>query len=499
MRNKSIKLAPWVSFRNYFFDTEESRSIISNEKEHTFLLLEGEASSIFAKLTSGCSYEEVQEYAAKIGVSEELEDFVLELLNGGLLIIDNDSFPLNQLQNSPSETNYDGQAESEDEYNEFVKEMQKWGWSKGLLLSAHWDMTYKCNENCIHCYNRCLDTKENNSNELTTGQAYTLIDDLYDVGVFFLTLSGGEAALRQDFIEILGYARNKGMCVQLLSNGLIWDTNFSNKVAAYWPNMVGISIYSADPILHDEVTRVPGSFNASIAAMKNLKEAGIQVELRSVQMRKTLKGYENVKKLGNELGIKSGISISLMPTLEGNQEPLELSADVFNELVVLAATKGTPLDVSHIKDTFDESGKPKNAENSLCCAGKHSLHIDPTGNINACWCLPMVLGNIKQLNLKKFWLDSLSDSEVPKQKDLEGIRNLKLLDIKKCGTEAYCKYCISICPGSSLLEEGSFFAPPRSSCFQAKARKAAHELLSKGLSRDAICTILGIPVDFGYI
>ncbi len=499
MRNKSIKLVPWISYKNYFFDTQESRSIISNEKEHTFLLLEGEAASIFTKLTSDCSHMELLEYAEKIGASDELEDFIAELFQEGLLIIDDEYFVPEQVQNAVLDTNSSGQAIKSDEYDEFIKDMKKWGWNKGLLMSAHWDMTYSCNENCIHCYNRCLDTNQNNSKELTTKEALALIDDMYEAGVFFLTLSGGEAALRQDYFEILGYARSKGLCVQLLTNGLIWDANFSKKVAAYWPNEVGISIYSADPVRHDEVTRVPGSFEASIAALKSLKEAGIQVELRSVQMKKTLKGYENTKKLAVELGIKSVITVSIIPALNGSLEPVEQSAGVFNEMVVLAATEGTPLSVSYMKNAFDDSGKPKNIEQSLCSAGKYSLYFDPAGNINPCLSLPIVVGNVKQLNLKKFWLDSLDDSEALKQIDLKYIHNIKLKDVEPCGTEDYCKYCIDVCPGNSFLENGSFFTAPKVSCFQAKARKTAVELLSQGLSRNEICAKLGVPVEFGCI
>ncbi|MGB7606665.1 MAG: radical SAM protein [Lutisporaceae bacterium] len=490
MGDKSIKPAPWISYRNYFFDTQESRSIISNEKAHTFLLLEGEAASIFAKLTSGCSYGEFREYAEEIGVSEELEDFVAQLFQEGLLIIDDVYFIPGQAQNDDLDTAYSGQAIKSDEYEEFIRDMNKWAWSKGLFLSAHWDMTYNCNENCIHCYNRCFNTNQNNSKELTTEEAFVMIDDMFEAGVFILTLSGGEAALRQDYFDILGYARSKRMCVQLLSNGLIWDADFSKKVASYWPNMVGISIYSANPVLHDEVTRVPGSFEASVAALKYLKEAGIQTELRSVQLRETLKGYENTKKLAVELGIKSVLAISIMPALDGNLQPVEQSANVFNELVVLAATEGTPLSVKYIKNAFDESGKPKDMERSVCAAGKHSLHFDPTGNINPCVAIPIVMGNIKDVNLKKFWLDSL---------DLKYIRNIRLKDIEPCGTEAYCKYCMKVCPGSSFLEKGSFFTAPEVSCLEAKARKMAAELLSQGLSRDEICTTLDIPVEFGYI
>ncbi|PYU41972.1 MAG: heme d1 biosynthesis radical SAM protein NirJ, partial [Acidobacteria bacterium] len=65
-------------------------------------------------------------------------------------------------------------------------------------LSVHFDLTYRCNERCVHCY---LD--HDNHGELTTAECLQVLDDLARSGALFLTFSGGEIFLRPDLYEIL--------------------------------------------------------------------------------------------------------------------------------------------------------------------------------------------------------------------------------------------------------------------------------------------------------
>ena len=72
----------------------------------------------------------------------------------------------------------------------------------GIPLSVQLDLTYRCNERCVHCY---LDHEDHG--EMTTAEIKHLLDEMAAAGVLFLTLSGGEIFLRKDFFEILEYAR----------------------------------------------------------------------------------------------------------------------------------------------------------------------------------------------------------------------------------------------------------------------------------------------------
>ena len=72
----------------------------------------------------------------------------------------------------------------------------------GIPLSVHLDITYRCNERCVHCY---LDHDDHG--EMTTAEIKDVLNQLSDAGVFFLTLSGGEVLMRRDFFDIVEHAR----------------------------------------------------------------------------------------------------------------------------------------------------------------------------------------------------------------------------------------------------------------------------------------------------
>src|SRR5947209_16063540 len=86
----------------------------------------------------------------------------------------------------------------------------------GVPLNVHLDVTYRCNERCVHCY---LDHDDHG--EMTLAEIRTLLHQLAEAGVLFLTLSGGEVFMRMDFLEILAYARHLEFCVKLKTNGFM--------------------------------------------------------------------------------------------------------------------------------------------------------------------------------------------------------------------------------------------------------------------------------------
>ena len=85
-----------------------------------------------------------------------------------------------------------------------------------IPLSVQLDLTYRCNERCVHCY---LDHDDHG--EMTTAEIKDLLDQMADAGVFYLTISGGEIMMRRDFFEILEHARLRTFCMKLKTNGVL--------------------------------------------------------------------------------------------------------------------------------------------------------------------------------------------------------------------------------------------------------------------------------------
>ena len=86
---------------------------------------------------------------------------------------------------------------------------------RGVPLAVQLDVTYRCNERCVHCY---LDHEDHG--EMTTAEIRGVLDQLAAAGVFFLTLSGGEIFMRTDLFDIVEYARSLMFSVKIKTNGL---------------------------------------------------------------------------------------------------------------------------------------------------------------------------------------------------------------------------------------------------------------------------------------
>lgn len=141
-----------------------------------------------------------------------------------------------------------------------------------------WNLLRRCNLTCKHCYATSADSEFRD--ELDTGEALRVIDDLHEAGVRVLILSGGEPLLREDIFQLSDYARERGFFVALSTNGtLITEANIARIVAARY-DYVGISIDGLQAV-HDEWRQLKGSFAASMHAIDLCRQHAIRVGLRT--------------------------------------------------------------------------------------------------------------------------------------------------------------------------------------------------------------------------
>src|SRR5258707_9445015 len=109
----------------------------------------------------------------------------------------------------------------------------------GIPLGVQLDVTYRCNERCVHCY---LDHDDHG--EMTTAEIKDLLEQMADAGVFFLVLSGGEIFLRKDLFEIVEHARKLLFSVKLKTNAVMIRKAKAQRIADLGVESVQISVYS---------------------------------------------------------------------------------------------------------------------------------------------------------------------------------------------------------------------------------------------------------------
>lgn len=109
-------------------------------------------------------------------------------------------------------------------------------------LFANLDITMKCNSKCSYCLrwtdNYSLGSfSKKQSKQMTTEQAYSVIDNIAQFPVLLLTIQGAEPLTRADIPQILKYAKNKGLQTMLITNGILLEKR-AEQIAPYLDNIL---------------------------------------------------------------------------------------------------------------------------------------------------------------------------------------------------------------------------------------------------------------------
>jgi len=140
-----------------------------------------------------------------------------------------------------------------------------------------WNLIRRCNLTCKHCYSISADHEY--AGELSTGEVFTVMDDLKAFHVPVLILSGGEPLMRPDIFDIAARAKAMKFYVGLSTNGTLIDAPMADRIAAMGFDYVGISLDGIGAT-HDKFRRLDGAFDRSLAAMRMLRDRGVKVGMR---------------------------------------------------------------------------------------------------------------------------------------------------------------------------------------------------------------------------
>lgn len=488
---------PWVSWRTYNVSESESRTLILNQKEQEYSLLEGLSSAYWAALCEGDFSSEAIANILELP-EDEVIGFADELASDGLINLTDADHPCFDV---------DGECLDVDRANRFSsdleREMMAWTEEHCYIYAAHWELTYRCNEICVHCYNPGAahekgEVPARSTSELSTEEAKNLLDELVKLGVFRLTLSGGEPTLRRDFVELLAYARRLGFQVVIYTNGLKIGQQKLEQITQLFPSAVEISIYSANPNEHDAVTRVPGSFERSMDTIGFLRKNGVSTVFKTSLTSQTINNWESTLDLGERNSDKVILSTMIAPGVDGKKSPLNTAAE-FRQLVILAATPGSPIFVGGSSDNWGRNTVPASSQKP-CGAGHGSIAITPEGKIYPCISFPMEIGDFRAAGLKglkRLASDKISTSTNAStqthQKLLEEWRGIRMEDLTDCGKHERCHFCGDLCPGDGFVQTGDYLQAAENHCRQAYARMTASSYLQSGKTLDKLLEIFNTP------
>ncbi len=142
----------------------------------------------------------------------------------------------------------------------------------GAPVTVVWNFTNRCNLNCLHCHQDSSPTSSNS--ELTTAQAFKVIDNMSNAGVAILTFSGGEPLLRPDLFDAIERATANGMLCTIASNGTLMTKKAAEKLAQAGARRVEIGLDGARAETHDFLRNRSGSFEATLRGIRNCADVG---------------------------------------------------------------------------------------------------------------------------------------------------------------------------------------------------------------------------------
>jgi radical SAM protein with 4Fe4S-binding SPASM domain len=337
--------------------------------------------------------------------------------------------------------------------NGLFAEMTAKALKMNIPLSVQLDLTYRCNERCVHCY---LDHHDHG--EMSTAEIKNLLDQMADAGVFYLTISGGEILMRRDFFEILEYARLRTFCIKLKTNGILIRKKEADRIKALGVESVQISIYSHVPEVHDAITKLPGSLEQSIEAIRRLRAHGIQVTMANVLMVQNANDYAGVRALAAELGAQFIMDPMITPMMDGDRSILDLNID---ETALREVLRNESLTGASIEEfCAPPQGPDADALDMLpCSAGHTACYVSPYGDVYPCVQFPLPSGNVRNTKFVDIWRDSPQLNEV---------RSITLRDMPSCSKCTHGGTCTR-CPGLAYLE-GNMRGPSYQDCEKSYAR-----------------------------
>ena len=159
------------------------------------------------------------------------------------------------------------------------------------LQNACLELTYRCNERCIHCY---IDDSPCAGEELGFETYKKILEELKEMGCMSVLLTGGEPLLHPDFLKIARYAKELRLMTDIYTNGLALRQELLKQLLLLKPNSISFSFYGGRAEIHDGITGVPGSFERSLEAMKACRKAGlilISKRWSCARMRKVMRNF----------------------------------------------------------------------------------------------------------------------------------------------------------------------------------------------------------------
>lgn len=296
-----------------------------------------------------------------------------------------------------------------------------------------WETTRACNLACVHC--RASAMPEPPPGELTTSQGTALLDDLAASGVRLVILSGGEALVRGDILELAAHGTRLGLRMTLATNGTLVTADVARALRDAGVVRVSVSLDGVTRATHDGFRGVDGSFDAALAGIARLNEAGVAVQVNTTVAAANIGEMDRFPGFLETLGACAWHVFFLVPTGRGAAvEPARANGyrmmlEGFRKVAASSRIecKATCAPQYYRMLLEDTGAVPTKG----CLAGTGFGFVSSTGVVQPCGFLQVACGDVRETPFSRIWATSPF---------LENLRDTSRLT-GKCGSCGHADVC----------------------------------------------------------
>lgn len=344
---------------------------------------------------------------------------------------------------------------------------------KGLILCDHIgppegrdflcvvEITYQCNFQCFHCH---IDATINRSEYMSYDTACRIFDEMAEIGVQIVYLSGGEPTIRKDLIRLIEYLKELHIKPGLISNGYLLDSKYIQRLKEAGLEIIGISLNGATPSTYDAFVNISGAFQRVINNIRTCVKVGIPKVLLLTtggspivqsQMESIIKiaidlgvfmvGDERPIPIGSALRNKSKIKVEKSLYYKEYLNWLKKKSKEYSNIIKIDSND--PLWGLDNKKGFIPLNEGVPNKNVPLCPSAWHVCITPDLKVKPCAFSHAFAGDLTTTSFKNIWNNSILLRAIRNKDNLKG----------KCGRCEY-KYLCGGCRASAYAYYGDYFA-----------------------------------------
>jgi len=350
-------------------------------------------------------------------------------------------------------------------YGAFSADLHQRQAGERVPLQVSIEVTRRCPLECLHCYNNLpmgdMDAKRR---ELSKEEHFRVLDELVEMGCFWILYTGGEIFARKDFLEIYTYAKQKGFLITLFTNGTIINEQIADYLKEWPPFAIEITLYGRTRETYEALTAVPGSYDRCLRGIRLLKERGLPLKLKTVATSINKHEVMAMRRFAEEeLGVEFKMDGQINPRIDCSQSPLAVRLTP-EEVVALdmAAPKGKSEYLRLAKHDLENPPNLSLIDTTYHCGGGMTgFALNAYGEMGICVISQQETFGIRESGVQQVWENALL-----------GLRARKRTQVTKC-VQCRIQSLCGMCPANGEMESGNRETPVEFLCHVAHLRAAA--------------------------